>query len=258
MSTWVFLRGLTRESRHWGDFPEVFRNTIADAEIVTLDLPGNGRLNRMESPLRVEQMADYCHAEMQARGLSPPYFLLAMSLGAMVAVDWAQHHAEEIAGCVLINTSLRPFSTFHQRLRPGNYPVLLKRAVFGGSPVEWEAMILALTSHLADKRASILDHWVALRRECPVTRRNALRQLWAASRYRVAAKPAVRLLILASAQDRLVNPHCSRRLVLRWDSDFAEHPGAGHDIPLDDGPWVARRVRDWLAATSPSASGRAR
>ncbi len=258
MSTWVFLRGLTRESRHWGEFPEVFRNTIADAEIVTLDLPGNGSLNRMESPLRVEQMADYCHAEMQARGLSPPYFLLAMSLGAMVAVDWAQHHAEEIAGCVLINTSLRPFSAFHQRLRPGNYPALLKRAVFGGSPVEWEAMILALTSNLAADRPLILDAWVALRRECPVTRRNALRQLWAASRYRVDAKPATPLLILASAGDRLVDPHCSQRLALRWDSDFAEHPDAGHDIPLDDGPWVAKRVRDWLAATSPPASGRAR
>jgi pimeloyl-ACP methyl ester carboxylesterase len=187
MSTWVFLRGLTRESRHWGSFPEVFRKTIADAEIVTLDLPGNGGLNRMESPLRVEQMAGYCHAEMLSRGLRPPYFLLAMSLGAMVALAWAQRHAEEISGCVLINTSLRPFSPFHQRLRPRNYPVLLKRALLGGSPGEWEATILGLTSNLAEDRASILDGWIALRRECPVSGRNALRQLWAASRYRADA-----------------------------------------------------------------------
>lgn len=257
MSTWIFLRGLTRESRHWGDFPEVFRTTIVDAEIVTLDLPGNGRLNWMESPVRVEQMADYCHTEMSARGLQPPYFLLAMSLGAMVAVAWAKRHAEEIAGCVLINTSLRSFSTFHQRLRPGNYPVLVKRAVLGGSPAEWETTILALTSNRFDNRASILDGWVALRRECPVTRCNALRQLWAASRFRADGMPAARLLILASAGDRLVNPRCSRRLALHWESGFAEHPDAGHDIPLDDGPWVARKVREWLAVTSPSGSGRA-
>lgn len=258
MSTWIFLRGLTRESRHWGDFPEVFRKTIPDAEVVALDLPGNGRLNRMESPLRVEQMADYCHAEMLARGLQPPYFLLAMSLGAMVALAWAQRHAEEISGCVLINTSLRPFSPFHQRLRPGNYPVLLRRALLGGSPDEWEATILALTSHLAEDRASILDAWIALRRECPVTRRNALRQLWAASCYCADAKPAARLLILTSALDRLVDPRCSRQLASRWGSAFGEHPAAGHDLSLDDGPWVARQVRDWLAATPPSGSGRVR
>lgn len=258
MSTWIFLRGLTRESRHWGEFPEAFRDTIADAEIVALDLPGNGRLHRMESPLRVERMADYCHAEVLARGLRPPYFLLAMSLGAMVAVDWARRYPDEISGCVLINTSLRPISPFHQRLRPRNYPVLLRRALFGASPEEWEATILALTSNLAGNRASLLDRWMALRRECPVTRRNALRQLWAASRYRADAKPAMPLLVLASAGDELVDPRCSRRLASMWDTGFSEHPDAGHDIPLDAGPWVARQVRDWLAssaATAVAASG---
>lgn len=252
MSTWIFLRGLTRESRHWGDFPEVFRETIADAEIITLDLPGNGHLHLMESPLCVEQMADYCHAEMLVRGLQPPYFLLAMSLGAMVAVDWARRYSNEISGCVLVNTSLRPVSPFYQRLRPRVYPVLLKHALFGGTPHEWEATILKLTSHLADDRALILDTWSALRRECPVTRRNALRQLWAASRYRIDARPAVRMLILASVNDGLVDSRCSRQLALRWGAELSEHPEAGHDIPLDDGPWVAKQVRDWLATASSS------
>jgi pimeloyl-ACP methyl ester carboxylesterase len=173
----------------------------------------------------------------------------------MVALAWAQRHPRDVAAAVLINTSLRPFSPFHQRLRPKNYPVLLKRAVLGSSPGEWEATILALTSNLAEDRASILDVWIALRGECPVSRNNALRQLWAASRYRVDAKPAARLLILASAQDRLVDPRCSRQLASRWGSAFGEHPAAGHDIPLDDGPWVARQVRDWLAMTPPSGSG---
>ena len=247
MSTWILLRGLTRESRHWGVFPHVLRSTIADAEIVTLDLPGNGRLNQMESPTRVEQMADYCHAEIQARGLKPPYFLLAMSLGAMVAMAWSQRHVEDIAGCVLINTSVRPFSPFYQRLRPENYPILLRQALLGSSLAEHEAMILGLTSNLTDNPAPILDTWVAWRNECPVSRRNALRQLLAAGRYRMDEKPAARLLILASTQDRLVNPRCSRRLALRWKTDFAEHPSAGHDIPLDDAQWVANQACDWLA-----------
>jgi pimeloyl-ACP methyl ester carboxylesterase len=251
MSTWVLLRGLTRDSRHWGGFPATLRGTLAAAEIVTLDLPGNGLLNQMESPARVEQMADYCHAEMRARGLPPPYFLLAMSLGAMVATAWAGRHAADIAGCVLINTSMRPFSPFYHRLRPANYPLLIKRAVLGGSPATWEATILGLTSNGCGNPETTLEAWCELRRDCPVTRRNALRQLWAASRYRVDGKPAAPMLILASTQDRLVNPRCSRRLALRWKTDFAEHPVAGHDIPLDDAAWVAEQVRDWIARLSP-------
>ena len=247
MSAWIFLRGLTRESRHWGDFPSVFRNVIPDAEIVALDLPGNGRLNRMTSPDSVGAMADYCRAELLARGIRPPYRLLAMSLGAMVAVDWATRHPAELDGCVLINTSLRPFSPFFHRLRPANYPALLKLALLGGSAAAWEETILRLTSRSIGNRAAILESWVALRHGHSVARRNALRQLLAAGRFCApAAPPSARLLVLASAHDALVDPRCSRRLAHRWRTAYAEHAQAGHDIPLDDGAWVAEQVLQWL------------
>lgn len=249
MSAWVFLRGLTRESRHWGDFPAIFRSGIPDAEVVTLDLPGNGRLCRMSSPTRVEAIAEHCRADLAALGIRPPYRLLAMSLGAMAAVAWADRHPQEIEACVLINTSLRPFSPFYRRLRPGNYPALLKLALLGGSDDAWESAILRMTSRMAGSRTQILEAWTAWRREHTVSRRNALRQLWAASRYRAPTrKPAVRMLVLAAAGDALVDPRCSRRLARLWRTDFAEHPVAGHDIPLDDGAWVARQVRDWQQA----------
>jgi pimeloyl-ACP methyl ester carboxylesterase len=250
VSTWILLRGLSRESRHWGEFPAHLRAEVGDAVILAPDLPGNGRLYALDSPTRVEQMAEWCHGELPARGARPPYFLLAMSLGAMVAVAWAHRHAEEISGGVLINTSLRPISPFHQRLRPPNYPVLLHRALVGGSPAEWESTILSLTSNRAAEHAATLATWVAMRSEFPVARRNALRQLWAASRFRAESRPAVPLLVLASAADRLVDPRCSRELARRWQTDFAEHPDAGHDIPLDDGPWVAQQVGEWLRRQS--------
>jgi pimeloyl-ACP methyl ester carboxylesterase len=246
MSTWIFLRGLTRESRHWGDFPAIFGGEIADADIVVLDLPGNGRLNRMQSPNSVLAMAEHCRSEMAARGIRPPYHLLAMSLAAMVAVAWAESHPEEIRGCVLINTSLRPFSPFYRRLRPRSYAPLLRVALPGSAHAR-EAAILRITSKLADGRAQIVNTWSAWRREHPVSRANALRQLWAASCYRAPRqRPAVRMLVLAGAADALVDPLCSRQLAQVWQADFAEHAGAGHDIPLDDGSWVARQVREWL------------
>ena len=247
MSTWILLRGLTRESRHWGDFPASFRGAVPGADVVTLDLPGNGCLNGIRSPTRVGEMTEFCRADLLGRGFRPPYHLLAMSLGAMVAADWAAKYPAELVACVLINTSVRPFSPYYHRLRPQNYPALLGLALRGGSAHDWEATILRLTSNCVGDPEPILDTWIHYRHEHPVSRRNALRQLLAAARYRAPAdRPSPRLLILGSARDALVSPRCSRRLALRWRTAYAEHPDAGHDIPLDDGAWVIREILLWL------------
>ncbi|MDO8778390.1 MAG: alpha/beta hydrolase, partial [Burkholderiaceae bacterium] len=143
------------------------------------------------------------------------------------------------------NTSLRPFSAFYQRLRPANYAALLRLAALGGTPAQWEKTILRLTSQPANE--GILAHWLALRRERPVSRLNALRQLIAAARYRASLiRPPVPTLVLASARDRLVSVECSLALARQWQCALRVHPGAGHDLPLDDGPWVAQQVCDWL------------
>jgi pimeloyl-ACP methyl ester carboxylesterase len=247
MSRWIFLRGLSREIRHWGTFAETWRDEMPATETIALDLPGNGHLYRLDSPTTVEALAEACRAELIRRGVPPPYHLLAMSLGAMVAVAWASRYPEEIAGCVLINTSLRPFSPFYHRLRPANYPTLLKLALFGGRAKTWEATILRLTSRLVRSPAELIERWIAYRQQCPVSRCNVLRQLLAAARYRAPfANPAARMLILASAQDALVNPRCSQALARAWHSEIAIHPSAGHDLPLDDGRWVAQQIRRWL------------
>lgn len=247
MTAWIFLRGLTRERRHWGDFPAVFRREMPDADVLVPDLPGNGRLNALRSPAGIGAMADHCRNALQAQGIRPPYFLLAMSLGAMVAAEWAARHPEELRGCVLISTSFGGISPFHRRLRPRNYATLLGLALPGMKDAAREAAVLRLTSRLAENREGIVQDWSAWRREHPVSRANALRQLWAAARYRPPAqRPAVPLLVLAGAGDALVDPDCSRELARLWQTGYAEHPAAGHDLPLDDGAWVARQVREWL------------
>ena len=67
MSTWLLLRGLTREAGHWGEFPRRLGERLPEARVVALDLPGNGRLFRQPSPLRVEAMAEACRTELAAR-----------------------------------------------------------------------------------------------------------------------------------------------------------------------------------------------
>ncbi len=245
MTTWVLLRGLTRESGHWGAFVEQLQAALPGAKVVALDLPGNGVQFAQPSPTRVPVMVEHCRMQLASAGLAAPYHMVAMSLGAMVAAAWADAYPQDVATQVLINTSMRPFSWFYQRLRPANYAVLLKLALLGAAPEEWERTVLRLTSNQADPK--VLESWLALRQVHPVSRINALRQLLAAARFTAPrAMPAVPTLVLASEHDRLVNAECSRALARHWQCTVRQHPTAGHDLPLDDATWVAAQVRDFV------------
>lgn len=246
MTTWILLRGLTRESGHWGEFPAALAARLPDARILTLDLPGNGVRHREASPAAVAGMLAACRAELAAQGVAGPVHLLAMSLGAMVALAWAAAHPAEVAGAVLINSSFAGLSPFHRRLRPASYPILLG-VLTGTDARARESAILRLTSARADP--AVLDAWVALRHDHPVSPANALRQLAAAARFRLPAQcPQVPLLVLSGRRDALVDPRCSAALAARWRLPHAEHPAAGHDLPLDDGHWVAERIAEWQQA----------
>ena len=253
MNTWVLLRGLTRESGHWGAFPDMLRARLPGARVLAIDLPGNGRLNQERSPASIEATMQACRQQMTASGHAPPFHLLAMSLGAMVAVEWACRHPEELAGCVLINTSLRPFSRWYQRLRPANYAALLGVMAGARSSRQREQTVLRLTSRHKAADARVVDEWTALRDARPVSGVNALRQLLAAARYQAPVDaPPVPLLVLASRRDALVNAECSRQLARQWNAAILEHPTAGHDLPLDDGPWVVEHVARWAGLGAPS------
>ncbi|MDT4836461.1 2-succinyl-6-hydroxy-2,4-cyclohexadiene-1-carboxylate synthase [compost metagenome] len=247
MTTWIFLRGLTREAAHWGRFTTIFQQALPRARILTLDLSGNGEHRRQTSPLSVAGMVAACRDERVRRGIETPVYLLAMSLGAMVAAEWARVAPDELYGCVLINTSMRPFSPLHHRLRPANYPALFRLALGGGTAEAIEQTVLRLTSNQPDQLSEVIPDWAAVRRHRPVSAGNAVRQLLAAARYRASREaPGVPLLLLASEHDQLVDSRCSQAIASAWHCPLLIHPAAGHDLPLDDPRWVADQVRRWL------------
>lgn len=249
MTTWVLLRGLMREVRHWGDFPQLFQDVVGAQRLVTLDFPGNGSLHTQESVASVTEMAQHIRAQLEQQGCKPPYAVLALSLGAMVAVEWGATHPDEIERMVLINTSLAPHNPFYHRLRPANYPALMGTLLYG-SVASRERLILRITSNLSrteQQRATLSRQWTDYALEHPVSRANILRQLRAALAYRAApSAPPSPVLLLAGEQDRLVDVRCSLALAQQWACPIRLHPTAGHDLPLDDGLWVTQQIREWL------------
>lgn len=245
---WIFLRGLTREAVHWGGFPGAFQAAMPGAQVLMLDLPGNGHWHARQSPLTVAAMVQACRAELAQRGITGPYHLLAMSLGAMVATEWARSAPAEVQGCVLINTSFGNFSPFYRRLRPRNWAPMVRGVLLAGGPREAEATVLRLTSNRAAERLAVVDAWVAARQARPVSGVNALRQLVAAARFRAPrTRPLERMLLLCSTRDGLVSSRCSEAIARAWDCPLVLHPWAGHDLPLDDPVWVAAQVAGWSA-----------
>jgi pimeloyl-ACP methyl ester carboxylesterase len=226
--------------------------------VLTPDLPGNGMRWAERSAATVPALMEAVRADLAAQGIHPPYRLLGMSLGAMACVAWAEMYADEVEAMVLVNTSLRPFSGFHQRLLPRAWLPLARLLTLGASPEVMEQAVLALTSRnefSEAARAQLLAHWVGLRQRHPVSRASAVNQLLAAARYRAPqAAPAMPILVVGTHGDRLVSPRCSESLARHWRVPLVQHTDAGHDLPLDAAEWLAAQVAHFNTCTRPAWS----
>lgn len=235
MKRWVLLRGLMRETRHWGDFVALLQAQCPTDQIICVDWPGNGVLHQQNSLTSIYDMAGYLRKTLIQQGLAAPYHVVAVSLGAMVAVEWARLAPQEIAHATLINTSLKPLNPFYQRLRPHNYAALLN--MLCSTAAARERTVLQLTSNTP--HSATLAQWIDYQQQYPISRHNILRQLWAAATYHTETKPpAVPLQLLSSQHDQLVSHQCSHTLAACWHLPHAIHPTAGHDLALDDPNWV--------------------
>ncbi len=246
---WLFLRGLVREQRHWADFPERFRAVHPQARIFMLDFPGIGTEIERPSPWDLEGiMRDLRNRWRRLRESQPgPWALLSISLGSMAGVRWAEEFPADFERIVLINTSASGLSTPWRRLAPTGLADL-GRTILRRSPVDKEMAILDMVSNLRQDRRELAEAWAAIA-PSPAKRADIFaRQVAAALRFSCSAPLAVPVLVLNSAKDRMVDASCSRVIAERLGAPLITHPEAGHDLPLDDGTWVAERVRDWLKA----------
>lgn len=238
----LLIRGLTREQRHWGEFKPLLAEAITNP-VLSFDFAGVGQLYQQRSPCSISGLRQSVRRQwLQAPQYTGRVHLLAISLGAMLAADWAAHYPHEVASVTLINSSAKPLSPFYRRLCWRNYPAILRSIAAG--PAQREQLILQLTSARSAEHTDIVASWQLWQKQQPVSKINALRQLWAASRFKVPPAPACPTLLLSSLGDTLVSPHCTAALARYWQAAHSQHPWAGHDLPLDDAPWL---VAQWAA-----------
>jgi len=244
--TWILIRGLAHEAAHWMKFYDVMRSRMPADNIHRVDLLGTGVHHRETSPLYIEELTQRAR-EDALKIADPPYFLLSLSMGSMVAYDWERKFSKDVEGLILMNPSFRNFSPFYQRLRWQIYPDLIS-STFSRDPVEREKRILRIISQNKEKHEEAAKIRVKIREQRPVTLVNMVRQTIASSLY--AAKdgaPEAPTLLLSGAGDHMVDPKCSKEIAKAWKIPHRIHPWAGHNLTLDDPEWVIESILEWLS-----------
>jgi pimeloyl-ACP methyl ester carboxylesterase len=238
---WILLRGLARGKGHWGSFPEEMQKFFPDAKIEMIDLPGNGERNSEQSPITVSDYVKDLRAQSQFVKEGDPFQILAVSLGAMIAVQWMHEHPTEVAKAHLICTSSASTSPFYHRYQLPNYLPTLR--MFAQPDAELsESTILEMTTNDLNRRALEFPRLLNYSKRYPEKRGNVLRQLIAASRFQIPKQPPGEINLLGSFGDRLVSPKCTLSLGKRWGIEPKMHNAAGHDVPIDDPRWVLEHL----------------
>lgn len=240
---WVFLRGLSREARHWGDFPLFLQKKIPNTHCHLIDLPGTGIYFKQTSPASISKISRITLKRIHEKIGHQTYNIIALSMGAMVAIEMARKKNSHVSRLILINSSSRLSSVF-QRI---HIPTLLGLLYRAHKPLKIkERAILEAVCNNKKNIEKNIQHWVDIQGHSPCRFSTALKQLFASAIW-VPPKTIdnTQILILCSKNDRLVSYHCSKKMSAYYQCHIQTHRWAGHDIPLDDPHWVIEKIRQW-------------
>lgn len=241
-TAWLLLRGLGRVRQHWHDFPDRFA-TATGAAVVTMDLAGVGDATGEPVPWTIGgNVVSLRRRWLAIREPHETWGILAISLGGMIALDWAHRHPGDFTRVVALTAS-SSLSPPWRRLRPRAMGLLL-RILATRDPRRREELVLRMTTIDPARHAAAIDAAEAINRAHPVPAGVWLKQLIAATTYRPRASPTPTLLLTSEA-DNMVHPDCSRRIAEHLRVPLRSHPSCGHDLPLEAPDWLIDQVLQW-------------
>lgn len=240
------LRGLVRESRHWGDVPSILKSQLPEFDVITPNIPGVGQYYQQPSPNNFDEMIHFIRDQYKTELSQGENTILAMSLGGMMAKRWSEIYPKDFQKMILVNTSYKGINPLYKRIQPSAMLSFLK-LFFTFDIEKRELGIIKLISNATHRYQDVHRLWLDIQKSAPVSKKSFINQVTAALTFNPdKSAPKPKLLILAGAKDRLCSVECSKKLHELWAGDIYIHPAAGHDIPIDDPNWFVDQVKNFL------------
>lgn len=245
----IFLiRGLARETRHWGDFVSRLAKSFSGSTVHPLEIPGTGRLRHHAAPSTISGYVNLMRQDYLLHASEGDHCnIIGLSLGGMITAHWLKHHPHDFRSAVLINTSSSASPIFRRVLIRG--AAQLTYALFCTDVYQREKRLASLLCNLADQQ-KVAENWAEIAKSAPVPLRNFLRQLYAAAIFRLPVTIETPTLILCSRKDRLVSYTSSEDIAALWHRQLLCHDLAGHDLTSDDPGWCIEQLENWSPFTS--------
>jgi pimeloyl-ACP methyl ester carboxylesterase len=239
----LLIRGLTREKRHWLNFPEILEQKLDGGKVCMIDLPGVGSNHSEKAPMTIAATMEFVRKQwLNQKDNYPdlPWRIVAVSLGGMIGLNWCSKY-DDFEHITTINTSAGNLSHPLRRLHPEAIKGILRFFV-KNDVYQREKFILDQTTNLKEITDDMIHQWQKWDEEYPVSRVVFLNQIFAASTFKVPKKLLCPLTVLYAQNDRLTLCECSQKIAQHFSAPSFSHESAGHDLMLDDPHWVSEQV----------------
>lgn len=243
---WLLVRGLARESRHWGEFTNYLQEHVDVDEVLTCDIPGAGIFSHMTAKTTISATVDFLRGEFLKKKTDGQWGIISISLGGMIALDWCSRYPGDFGPVVVLSSSSSSLSPLFERLTPHGISKLISMALTK-SYRKKEAKVLDLTCNIYKADDAELDRREMIQVESGVSLPNVGRQLFGALRFSSPDKAQIQndLLFLSGLQDKMVRPICSKKLSEYYGGKLVAHETSGHDLTYDCPQWVISEIMSW-------------
>ncbi|GIU50781.1 alpha/beta fold hydrolase [Shewanella sp. KT0246] len=254
MATWVLLRGLMRDKRHWYGFDEQLRQ--AGIDVITPDACGNGVLLGQASPLTIGNYCQDIWNQIDTELVEKQHYdsqlvIVGVSMGGMIAIEMARQRQHQVRHVVLINSSAGNLSPWYQRfqLKPLLKSIWQRHKAANLSLVE--SSVLSYTTMTKGHDETVIRDWGKMRDEKHTSIINGARQIIAAARYHCSSTHAIPVSVICANEDKLANPQCSEALAKFYQTQLFRVGHCGHDATLDQPEQIQQLIEDAIMSEAP-------
>jgi esterase len=244
----VLLHGYTGHARSWDAFAEAMTDRY---RVIALDQRGHGATGWAPADkYGVDDMADDLQAFVKALGLEH-FTLLGLSMGGMVAIEYAGRKPSELAACVIVDIGPEIIQSGSQRIQTG----AKAKDVFASRDEAFAAARIANAlppeahhRHRSDYALMRTEdgQWT-YRYDRALRTPGTLRPRKSEVAWASCANIAVPTQIIRGEISDILAPEIAQRMVeVIPDATFAEVNGSGHSVPLDKPEGFLAAARGFL------------